>query len=76
MTKWLCVPLALALYYRETLMVILDAARVGLPLSEFEALSATAATFFNIGPAFGLAGPFENYAAFGLPTKLFMTFLM
>jgi trk system potassium uptake protein TrkH len=68
--------LSIVLFVLATLVVILDVARIGLSLSEFEALSATAATFFNIGPAFGLAGPFENYAAFPLPTKLFMTFLM
>jgi len=68
--------LSIVLFVLATLVVILDSARAGLALTEFEALSATAATFFNIGPAFGIAGPFDNYAAFGLPTKLFMTFLM
>lgn len=31
---------------------------------EFEAMSAAGSTFLNIGPTFGLAGPYDSYHAF------------
>lgn len=43
---------------------------------EFEALSASAATFFNIGPAFGVAGPMESYESFSKVSKVAMSFMM
>jgi trk system potassium uptake protein TrkH len=39
-------------------------------------MGAAAATFFNVGPAFGIAGPFASYVEFPTETKLLMTFLM
>ena len=59
-----------------TVFVVVDAARVGLALDEFEAMSAAASTFLNIGPAFGLAGPYGSYAGFPNSTKLVMVLLM
>jgi trk system potassium uptake protein TrkH len=59
-----------------TVFVVVDAARVGLALSEFEAMSAAASTFLNIGPAFGFAGPYSSYEGFPHSTKLVMTVLM
>ncbi|GGM65174.1 trk system potassium uptake protein TrkH [Halarchaeum rubridurum] len=59
-----------------TIFVVLDAARVGVVLTEFEAMSAAASTFFNIGPAFGVAGPMANYAGFPTTTTFVMTLLM
>ena len=56
--------------------IIADAARVGLAITEFEAMGAAAATFLNIGPAFGFAGPYGSYAAFPVSTKLVMVVLM
>ncbi|WP_435101302.1 TrkH family potassium uptake protein [Halarchaeum sp. P4] len=57
-------------------VVAADSSRVGLALSEFEAMSAAASIFFNIGPAFGLAGPYGSYEGFAATTKVMMTILM
>ena len=59
-----------------TVFVVVDAARVGLDLTEFEAMSAAASTFLNIGPAFGFAGPYGSYEGFSASTKLVMVVLM
>ncbi len=59
-----------------TVFVVVDTARGGLNVSEFEAMGAAAATFFNIGPAFGFAGPYGSYERFPIPTKLVMVVLM
>jgi trk system potassium uptake protein TrkH len=59
-----------------TIFVVVDASRVRLTVTEFEAMSAAASTFFNVGPAFGIAGPFASYEPFPPTTKLAMTFLM
>ncbi|MFC4452053.1 MULTISPECIES: TrkH family potassium uptake protein [Halobacteriales] len=67
---------SLVFFILATIFVVLDASRVQLTVSEFEAMSAAAATFFNIGPAFGIAGPLESYEPFPRSTKLVMTFLM
>ncbi|WP_313690908.1 TrkH family potassium uptake protein [Halorarum halobium] len=63
-------------FFLGAVLLVVDAARVGLALSEFEALGAAASTFLNIGPAFGLAGPFDSYAPFPRSSKLLMTVLM
>lgn len=68
--------LSIFLVFVLTVFVVVDSARVGLMVSEFEAISASAATFLNIGPAFGIAGPYENYHAFPWTTKIAMTLLM
>ncbi len=67
---------SIVIFVFGTVVVVVDGARVGLGLSEFEAMSASAATFFNIGPAFGIAGPYENYHAFSRATKTVMIVLM
>ncbi|MGM0590553.1 MAG: TrkH family potassium uptake protein [Halobacteriota archaeon] len=67
---------SLVFFILATIFIVIDASRVRLPVTEFEAMSAAAATFFNIGPAFGLAGPLESYEPFPRSTKLFMIFLM
>ncbi|KYH25874.1 potassium transporter [Halalkalicoccus paucihalophilus] len=66
----------LLLFAAATVFVVVDGARVGLALSEFDAMGAAAATFLNIGPAFGIAGPFGTYEAFPVTTKLVMIVLM
>ena len=67
---------SLVFFIVATVFVVVDASRAGLAVTEFEAMGAAASTFFNVGPAFGLAGPFESYAPFPRTTKLAMTFLM
>ena len=57
-------------------LLALDAGRVGLELSVFEAASASIATVGNIGPGFGFLGPFGSYAQFPDTSKLLLIFLM
>lgn len=64
------------LFAAATVFIIVDGARAGILLSEFDAMGAAAATFFNIGPGFGIAGPFGTYEGFPLTTKLLMILLM
>jgi trk system potassium uptake protein TrkH len=47
-----------------TVLVVVQTGEIGV--SEFDAMGIAAATFLNIGPAFGAAGPYGSYA--GLPT--------
>ncbi|ELZ63958.1 MULTISPECIES: TrkH family potassium uptake protein [Haloferax] len=67
---------SLVFFIVATIFVVVDASRVQLSVTEFEAMSAAAATFFNVGPAFGIAGPLESYEPFPQSTKIVMTFLM
>lgn len=68
--------LSILLVFALTVFVVIDAARAGVAVSEFEALGAAASTFLNIGPAFGLAGPFDSYYAFPWTTKVAMILMM
>jgi len=68
--------LSVIIFGVTTVFLVTDAARVGLALGEFEAMGAAAATFLNIGPAFGFAGPYGTYEPFSTSTKLTMTALM
>jgi trk system potassium uptake protein TrkH len=67
---------SLVFFIIGTVFVVINASRVRLSVTEFEAMSAVAATFFNVGPAFGIAGPLASYEPFPRSTKLVMTFLM
>ncbi|MFC7097873.1 TrkH family potassium uptake protein [Halobaculum marinum] len=67
---------SLVFFIVATVVVVVDAARAGVAVTEFEAMGAAASTFFNVGPAFGIAGPFASYEPFPRSTKLLMTFLM
>ncbi|AUV83008.1 potassium transporter TrkH [Salinigranum rubrum] len=67
---------SLVFFIFATIFVVVDASRVQLAVTEFEAMGAAASTFFNVGPGFGIAGPFANYESFPSSTKLVMTFLM
>jgi trk system potassium uptake protein TrkH len=68
--------LYLVLFALGTVLIALDASRVGLGLSVLEAGSASLATLGNVGPGFGLLGPFGSYEGFPATSKLFMIFLM
>ena len=46
---------ALVIFLLSTVVIVSNGARANQPLTEFEALTAAASTFFNIGPAFGRA---------------------
>ena len=66
----------LFIFAGSAMAIALDAGRVGLGLSTIEALSASIATIGNIGPGFGLLGPFGSYLAFPATSKLLMIVLM
>ncbi|QFU82361.1 TrkH family potassium uptake protein [Natronorubrum aibiense] len=68
--------LAIMLFFLLTIFVVVDAARAGTPVTEFEALGASASIFLNIGPAFGMAGPMDNYAGFPTTTRAVMVVMM
>jgi len=59
-----------------TVLILLDAGRVGLEMTTIEAISASLATLGNIGPGFGFLGPFGSYLDFPATSKLLMIFLM
>jgi trk system potassium uptake protein TrkH len=59
-----------------TVLVLVDASRVGLDITVLEALSASLATIGNIGPGFGFLGPFGSYLSFPWTSKLLLIFLM
>jgi trk system potassium uptake protein TrkH len=67
---------ALVFFIVGTVLLVVNSDRTGTALTEFEALSAAASTFFNIGPAFGQAGPYGTYAGFPRSSKLLMVVMM
>jgi len=67
---------SLVIFFAFAVFVAVDAERAAFDIDEFEALSAAAATFFNIGPAFGEAGPMGGYGGFSDATRLGMTVMM
>lgn len=68
--------LSIVVFFVLTLFVVFDGARAGVGLSEFEAMGAAASTVLNIGPAFGRAGPMDNYLVFPGTTRAVMVVLM
>jgi trk system potassium uptake protein TrkH len=57
-------------------LLLLDAHRVSLELSPFDAIAASATTLGNVGPAFGFAGPMGSFAPFSDVSKGIMIVLM
>jgi trk system potassium uptake protein len=57
-------------------LLLLDAHRVDLDLSPFDALAASATTIGNVGPAFGFAGPMGSFEPFSDVSTCIMTVLM
>jgi len=68
--------LALLIFLLGSVAIVVLSAHAGHSVTEFEALSAAASTFFNIGPAFGQAGPFDSYHSFPTASKVLMTVMM
>jgi trk system potassium uptake protein TrkH len=68
--------LSIVIFFLLTVVIVVDAERAGLRVTEFEALGAAATTFLNIGPAFGAAGPYGTFASFPLSTRAVMIVLM
>jgi trk/ktr system potassium uptake protein len=57
-------------------VIAIDSAISNVGLGTLDSLAASATTLGNIGPAFGIAGPFGSYAEFGDVSKLTMIGLM
>ena len=57
-------------------LLLLDAHRVDLVLSPFDAIAASATTLGNVGPAFGFAGPMGSFEPFSDVSKGIMIALM
>ncbi|TYT63187.1 TrkH family potassium uptake protein [Natrialba swarupiae] len=70
------VMLAIVIFFVLTIFLVVDAARAGEFVTEFEALGAAASIFLNIGPAFGMAGPMDNYAGFPTSSRAVMIVMM
>jgi trk system potassium uptake protein TrkH len=68
--------LSIIIFTLLTVFIVVDSARVGAAVSEFDAMGAAASTFLNIGPAFGDAGPYGTYNGFPMTTKVVMIALM
>ncbi|MFD1645525.1 TrkH family potassium uptake protein [Haloarchaeobius litoreus] len=67
---------ALVCFVLASVFVVIDSARAGNAVTELEALSVAASMFFNIGPAFGKAGPYGSYEWLPRSTKLVLTLVM
>ena len=57
-------------------LLAIDAARTGLALSPFDAVSVSASMLSNVGPAFGIGGPLGSFEPFSDFSTLLMTGLM
>jgi trk/ktr system potassium uptake protein len=57
-------------------LLSIDAARTGIGLSPFDAVSVSASMLANVGPAFGVGGPLGSFEPFSDFSTLLMTGLM
>ena len=70
------VVLYIGIFVLGSLALVLDARRVDMELSTFEAIGAAAACLGNVGPSFGFSGPFGSYAPFSDVSKGILSVLM
>ena len=68
--------MSIMIFVLLTVFIVVDGSHMDVAVSEFEAMGAAASTFLNIGPAFGLAGPYDTYANFPRSTRAVMIVLM
>jgi trk system potassium uptake protein TrkH len=68
--------LYVGIFVAGALLLLLDAHRVDLELTPFDALAASATTLGNVGPAFGFAGPMGSFEPFSDVSTAIMTGLM
>jgi trk system potassium uptake protein len=54
----------IGIFVAGTALIAVDAARTGLPVSAFEAVSVSASMLANLGPAFGIGGPLGSFEPF------------
>jgi trk system potassium uptake protein len=57
-------------------VIAIDSAISGVGLGTLDALGVSATTLGNVGPGFGIAGPYGSFAEFGVVSKLTMIVLM
>jgi trk system potassium uptake protein len=57
-------------------IIAIDSAISGVGVGTLDSLAASATTLGNIGPAFGIAGPYGSFADFGEVSKITMIGLM
>jgi trk system potassium uptake protein len=57
-------------------VIAIDSAIAGLDLGALDALGVSATTLGNVGPGFGIAGPYGSFAEFGVVSKVTMIGLM
>ncbi len=57
-------------------VIAIDSAIVGAGLGPLDSLGASATALGNVGPGFGVTGPFGSFAPIGDPAKLTMIVLM
>jgi trk system potassium uptake protein len=57
-------------------IIAVDSAIVGAGLGPLDSLGASATAIGNVGPGFGITGPFGSFATLGYVSKLTMTALM
>ncbi|MFC6940861.1 TrkH family potassium uptake protein [Salinirubellus sp. GCM10025818] len=70
------VVLSLLIFAFLTVFVVVETSGSDLGITEFDAMGIAAATFLNIGPAFGVAGPYGSYAGLSATTKWVLVVLM
>jgi trk system potassium uptake protein TrkH len=68
--------LYIGIFVVGALLLLLDAHRVDLELTPFEALAASASALGNVGPAIGFAGPMGSFAPFSDLSKGLLIVLM
>jgi len=68
--------LYVGLFAVGTLLLVVDADRVGLDLRLLDAVAAAATTLGNVGPGLGIAGPMGSFEPYSEPSKLVMIALM
>jgi trk system potassium uptake protein TrkH len=68
--------LYVGIFVAGAVLLLLDAHRVDLELSPFDALAASATTLGNVGPSFGFAGPMGSFEPFSDVSIGIMTGLM
>jgi trk system potassium uptake protein TrkH len=66
----------IGLFAVGTLLLVVDANRVGLDLRLIDAIAAAATTLGNVGPATGFAGPMGSFEPFSDFSKLVLITLM
>jgi trk system potassium uptake protein TrkH len=66
----------IGLFIVGTLLLLVDADRVGLDLSVLDAVAACATTLGNVGPGTGIAGPMGSFEPFSHFAKLVLIALM